>query len=590
MKFYKLAQYLEKLTDTSSRLSMTDILAELFKNSGEDVSKVVYLILGRVAPQYEPVEFNYSEKLIMRGIASITRIPVDKVGEAFKKAGDIGLLIDELSLPDRKPSLSVARVFEVLEKIAGTGGTNSQAIKESIYANLFRRVSNLELRFINKVLTGNLRLGLSTKTIFDGLALTTGNKGNRSVIEQAYGVRTDLGQIAEILNTSGINSLLSLKVEAGTPVAPKLVEREKNPEAIFKRISHSIVQPKLDGLRVHAHYSKNGFKNLYEKENAEMSLIAREKQTVKLFSRNLESLTDMFPDLVVAVDKLGNAIKAQSFVIDGEAIGIDTKTGKFLPFQETIKRRRKNDITSMSESHPVKLFAFDILELNGKDLLNEQNTKRVDILQKILLKGMSEKIVMTETSDVIKVEQIQELFDKYVAGGYEGIIVKAIDSLYKPGSRNFDWIKLKAGSTEGLLDNIDGVVLGYYVGAGVRTKFGIGAILIGTYDRDEQKFYSLAKVGTGFKDLEWPRIKQDLDELKVNSVPENVVIDESLKPDVIVTPKIIAEIQADMVTKSKVHGGYSLRFPRLKIFGRDKYAEDCTSMEEVKHLFELQSK
>lgn len=595
MKFIDFAKKLEQLEQTSSRLSMTDILAELLSNcsrEGDEIMQSVYLIQGRVAPQHEPIEFSFSEKLIIRAIVQEVNLSEEIVNTAFKKAGDIGSLVIELNLPERKPELSVSQVFERLNEIAVTSGTNSQTFKQKMYLDLFKKCSNLEMRFVNRVLTGNLRLGLSSKTILDALAQISGDKkNNRAVIEQAYGVRTDLGLIATLVIRHGIKALGGIKVEPGTPVAPKLVEREKNPQTVFERIGDSIVQPKLDGLRVHAHFKKAGFKHFVVKD--EVNMFEKEIDTVKLFSRNLESLTNMFPDLVDAINKIGEAIKADSFVIDGEAIGIDLKTGAFLPFQETIKRRRKNDISSMRESHPVKLFTFDILELNGQDLLGKPTRDRVEILRKLLEKAKNDTIMMTQSTYVNSADEIQSLFTKYVDQGYEGIIVKDVQSLYKPGTRNFDWIKLKAGSTEGLSDAIDGVVLGYYTGSGTRTKFGIGAILIGVYNKDDGKYYSLAKVGTGFKDADWATIKPVLDKLKVDQIPDNVIISASLKPDVIVTPKIVVEVEADMITKSKIHGGeegYSLRFPRLKIFGRDKDAEGATTVEEVKRMFELQGK
>ena len=595
MKFIEFVQKLEELEQTSSRLSMTDILAGLLQNcskKGDEIMQAVYLIQGRVAPQHEPIEFSFSEKLILRAIVQEVHISKEIVDKVFKKAGDIGSLIEELNLPERNSGLSISDVFEKLNLIAVTSGTNSQTFKEEIYRELFKKCSNLEVKYINRILTGNLRLGLSSKTVLDSLAQISGDKkNNRIIIENAYGVRTDLGLIATLVITKGIDSMKGINVEPGTPVAPKLVEREKNSTTIFERIPDSIVQPKLDGLRVHAHYKKSGFKKFVTKK--EIGFFEDKLETVKLFSRNLESLTDMFPDIVDAVNKLAGVVNAESFIIDGEAIGIDLKTGAFLPFQETIKRRRKNDISAMSESHPVKLFTFDILELNGKDLLLKRTDERVEILRKMLEKGKSDKIIMTESTYVKSAKEIQSLFEKYVGEGYEGIIVKDVKSEYKPGTRNFDWIKLKAGSTEGLSDAIDGVVLGYYAGAGTRTKFGIGAILIGIYNKKDSKFYSLAKVGTGFKDADWAMIKPVLDKLKVDSIPDNVIISDSLRPDVIVVPQIVVEVEADMITKSKIHGGaegYSLRFPRLKIFGRDKDAEGATTVEEVKRMFELQGK
>jgi DNA ligase-1 len=146
-------------------------------------------------------------------------------------------------------------------------------------------------------------------------------------------------------------------------------------------------------------------------------------------------------------------------------------------------------------------------------------------------------------------------------------------------------------------DSIDTVVLGYYLGAGQRTKFGIGAILVGVYDDKNDVFLSLAKVGTGMKDEDWPKIREATDKIRVNELPPNVLINELIMPDVLVRPEIVAVIEADSISISKMHNvdeisnvGFSLRFPRLKQFGRDKRPEDATTLEELKRLYELQGK
>jgi len=594
MRFNEFTQYLEKLEQTSSRLSMTDTLAELLLKCDREDNEIlcaIYLIQGRVAPQHEPIEFNYSEKLILRALTKATNNADEVVNKAFKKVGDIGLLVMELGIKKKSADKTIVNVFDKLLQIATIEGKSSQSFKQTEYLDIYNSSNEIELKYINRILTGNLRLGLSSKTILDALALITGDKKNRAVIERAYGVKTDLGLIAQLVITMGVEKLAKIRVESGIPVAPKLVEREKNAEEIFKRIPKSIVQPKLDGLRIHAHYRKAGFKKYVKSDD--MNLFQGQVENVKLFSRNLESLTKMFPDIVKAINELASKIDATSFILDGEAIGIDLKTGAFLPFQETIKRRRKNDISAMSHSHPVKLFAFDVLELNGEDLLLLPTQQRIETLQKMLSKGKSNTIVMTESTFVESASQIQSLFEKYVSEGYEGIVVKDVASFYKPGTRNFDWIKLKAASVEGYFESIDSVVLGYYYGSGSRTKFGIGAILIGNYSPEDDKYYSTAKVGTGFKDADWKNIKDSLDKLRVEKIPFQVVIADSLVPDVIVTPKIVVEVESDMVTKSKTHGGlggFSLRFPRLKQFDRDKSPTDCTTLKEIKRIFELQNK
>ena len=146
------------------------------------------------------------------------------------------------------------------------------------------------------------------------------------------------------------------------------------------------------------------------------------------------------------------------------------------------------------------------------------------------------------------------------------------------------------------------MVLGYYYGEGTRAKFGIGAILTGIYDSENDRFVSLAKIGTGFKDEDWAHIKATLEPLKIEKLPENMIIEKTLMPDVLVTPKIVVVIEADSISRSKIHGvstkakkadtkpieGLSLRFPRIKVFGRDKSPQDATTVAEMQRMFALQ--
>ncbi|MBW7954031.1 ATP-dependent DNA ligase, partial [Candidatus Dojkabacteria bacterium] len=301
-----------------------------------------------------------------------------------------------------------------------------------------------------------------------------------------------------------------------------------------------------------------------------------------IFSRKLESLTDMFPDITAAL----NALNVESIIIDSEAIAYDPASGEMLPFQETMRRKRKHDVSKIASEIPVRAHCFDILMLNGESKLDTPLTERLSLLEKILQSSAQEVLVMAESNSVESANQAEEIYSKYVEQKLEGVICKNKDSLYDPGTRNFDWIKLKASASAGISDTIDTVVLGYYFGKGSRAKFGIGALLIGVYDPDSDKFVSVSKLGTGFTDTDFLAIKKRLDQIVVQTIPVNVAIDKNLMPDVLVSPEVITVVEADSVSKSKLHGGesggYSLRFPRLKVFDRkDKSSKEVTTTLEL---------
>jgi DNA ligase-1 len=184
-----------------------------------------------------------------------------------------------------------------------------------------------------------------------------------------------------------------------------------------------------------------------------------------------------------------------------------------------------------------------------------------------------------------------------IAEGLEGIVVKRPDAIYQPGKRNFNWIKLKRQEEGHIEDTIDCVILGYYAGSGKRATFGIGAFLVGVFNKKEDRFETVAKVGTGLTDQEWIDLKKQCDAIKRMQKPSNVICVKELYPDVWVIPDIVCQIRADEITKSPTHAagkegnmlGLALRFPRLMGYRKDKGPEDATTVAELKTMFKHQS-
>jgi DNA ligase-1 len=366
MKFLKFVTYLQELETTRSRNDMVVILAKMYKEMDlEEVAKATYLIQGRVAPAFLPIEFSFSNKLIIKAMGSLMKDGVVMVQKEFKSLGDIGLVAEKIHT-NRSKGLGLSEVYTTLEKFPFLTGKNSQAEKAQRFIELGKSVGGLELKYITRILVGSLRLGLSIKTVLDGLSWAmSGSKENRDLVERGYGVRCDLGAIAEIaLGLDPLTKLKKIKTEAGVPVAAKLVEREKTLEDIIKRMSKCYVQPKYDGLRVQIHYSKKGFAKFLN--NHDITLFnetgdekADLSQHVRIFSRNFEDLTKMFPELALDLLKFN----VDSIILDGEAVGFDPQSNEFLAFQDTIKRKRKYDIVDTVEKFPVEVHVFDILEL-----------------------------------------------------------------------------------------------------------------------------------------------------------------------------------------------------------------------------------
>jgi len=572
MRFSKLVDYLAKLEATTKRLEMTSILGELFKEANEeDIAPIIYLTQERLGPAFEPIDFGIGEALAAEALAKASGKDKEAIKKLYKQHGDYGIVAEKL-LGDEAKKLTVAQVFERLKAIAATSGEGTVAQKTDLLADLLRKLSGREARYLLRIPLGRLRLGIGDPTVMEGLSWSqTGSKSLRPQIERAYNVCSDLGQVARVFKAEGVDALARIQVQVGNPVRMALAERAKNAEDIVTRLGKCAIESKFDGFRCQVH--KRG-------------------EEVHIFSRNLEETTTMFTDIVEGIRK---QIKAKTAILEGEALSYDPETGEFHPFQVTMQRKRKYDLEEMTLKFPLRLVAFDLLYLDGKDFTGQAYTKRHDTLASIIAPG--ERVQISEYLVTQDAKEIERYFMGAITSGLEGIMAKRLDSKYQAGARNFNWIKLKRSYQGHLSDTVDGVVVGYLRGRGMRARFGIGALLVAVYDDKADKFATIAKIGTGFSDTEWPQMRALLDKIAVEHKPARV--DAIMEPDVWVEPKYVIEMQADEITRSPIHTagksadepGYALRFPRVVGFIRtDRKAEDATTVKEIGKMFEKQGK
>lgn len=583
MTFSQLATYFERLEETSSRLSLIDILSELFKETKkETIDKVIYLMQGRVAPFYEPVEFGMAEKTVADALARAFGSTKEDVLKENATLGDMGLVAQALKskIKNEKSNISVEEVFHRLTAIANTGGDGSVDKKITLLQQLLSELDAVSAKHLTRIVLGNARLGIGDPTVLDGLSLAIlGDRTKRKLLEKAYNETSDLGLIAKTLCADGLEAVQKLTVTVGRPIRSELCERLPNPEKVLEKMSKDgegvHATPKYDGFRVQIH--KNGDK-------------------VEMFSRNLEDMSHMFPELIEGTRK---QIKAKTAILDTEALAYHAESEEFLPFQETTKRRRKHNISEVAKTLPLKAFVFDLLYVDGKPLLDKPLTERMKILKATIEEG--DILIPAPGKIVTDPKELQHMLDDSISKGLEGLVVKRIDSPYEAGGRNFNWVKLKRHSSGELHDTIDCVILGYIYGRGKRTAFGAGALLVGVYDKKNDAFVTVSKIGTGLTDDEWRSIKEKTHGHELDHKPARV--ESLIVPSVWVKPEIVIEVLADEITRSPIHTagavmhgdtkeqGYALRFPRLITFrDTDKKAEDATTVEELIKMFQQQGK
>jgi DNA ligase-1 len=584
---------LEALDKTSKRLKITDILADLIRDLETDEVEVgIFLSLGYLNPPYNQIKFNMADKMAVRVLELCYGVDKTEVEEMYSNLGDLGSVAMKLAAQHSRSTGthhdSVSALHNKLVTIAVDEGPGSQDRKVIALSDLLKELSPLSANYTIKIVLGTTRLGFTEQTVVDALSkIIGGDKSASRKIEEVYNIHPDVGFIAKTLKLYGIKGLDKISMETGIPVLSQKAQRLSDPEEILEKMNGPAwTEYKLDGTRVQLHLDRQ--KTNPDRELNQNSLFAFNKGSVmvKTFTRNLEENTYQFPDIVEsALDQ----IDATSAILDGEAIGFDPKTGRYIPFQDMMQRKRKHDVGEYAKQIPLRYIVFDILYLDGRDLTPMSLIERNKILTSAIKPGKVLEIANhLETADPA---ELWQFFETSKEKNLEGIMVKNPNSPYRAGAREFSWIKLKRSNTDILEDTVDCVVLGYYFGRGSRANFGIGGFLCGIWDPNVQIFTTLTKVGTGLRDEEWIELKKRCDKLKVKEAPKNVTFPKILTPDVWVEPQIVVELGGDEISVSQNHtSGYALRFPRLITFRDDKSATDTTSPKEILALHKSQRK
>src|SRR3989442_1457558 len=312
MKFAELAANLDLMEATSKRNALVRLLSDVYGASTVDeLEPITYLIQGRLTPFFEPVEIGLGERLLMTAIAAAYGAPKEEVTKLNRQTGDLGVTAQSLAPASKRKSPSVVDVHKRLSQIAAASGDGSQQQKLDGFTGLLSDLDPISAKHLVRITLGKMRLGIGDPTVLDALSFAKkGDRSLRPILEGAYNRTSDLGLIARTLWKSGEAGLEALKVSVGKPLRCQLAERLPNPEAVIKKLGLVGVQPQYDGFRVQIH--KDG-------------------KAVSIFSRNLETMTPMFPELVAATKDLAMKI----VILDREAIAYNPELEEYVPFQET---------------------------------------------------------------------------------------------------------------------------------------------------------------------------------------------------------------------------------------------------------------
>jgi DNA ligase-1 len=567
MQYSILSQYYEKLESVSSKLKKTEILAELFtKVSTDDLPKVVLLVQGIVYPKFTQMELGIATQMIIRAISKATGFKSEEIEKKFAKIGDLGLVAEDC-LKSRKQTfllkkkeLTVDNVFENLKKLATIVGAGSQEKKLSLIAELIVSVKPKEARYIIRTILEELRVGTAEGLIRDAIvkAFLINEKSSKEdkenatkAVENAWSLTNDYGEVAELAKTKGIKGLQKVVVRSGKPIQVMLGIAAEKIEDVVKEFGEVIAEYKYDGMRV---------------------VIEKRGNHLWLFTRRQEDVKNQFPDIVELAKK---CLKADEYIVEGEALGIDTKTGYPLPFQILGQRvHRKYDIEKMVKEIPIQVNLFDALYINGKSLFDKPLIERRMELEKIL-DPMKDKFQMAKSVITNDAKKLQKFYEEAIKERQEGLMLKVPNAPYVFGRHVGQMYKIK-----GIMENLDLVIISATWGEGARAKW-LTSYELACRDPNTGKFLSCGFMSTGLSEEEYEMITKEL---------KKIIVTEKGKT-VTVKPKIVLEVAYQEIQKSpNYESGFGLRFPRFVRFRFEKGSEEVDTIERVKKLYTSQGR
>lgn len=606
VEFEVLAEAFRKIEGTPKRLESTQLVLDLLRSLPSSlVDKAVLMLQGKLYPDFVGVELGVAEKLTVKAVARTYGAEEAEVEALRKKHGDLGLAAEAIAARRRQRTMStapltIAGVYQAFEKIAKAQGAGSQDAKISGVSGLLAAASPLSARYLVRLATGKLRLGVADQTVVEALGalLAGGTAGSvteldeadrarrdeaKAAAQRALDVTSDLGAVAQAALDGGLSALKRLRLKLGVPLRPMLSERAGTlEEALARMPGRAFVEYKYDGLRMQVHLSSK----------------------TELFSRRLERLTAQFPDVLATLPK---AFPGHSVIVEGELVAVDAKTGGFRPFQDLSQRRGRKyglggeqglegDARDVTKEIPVKLFLFDLLWADGDDYTERPLEERRAQLEKLL--KPSKGVALGDEHEMRTVKQVEDYFQQVSLQGAEGIMIKNPESAYQAGSRGYSWIKFKADYDASMADTFDLVPVGAYWGQGRRGGW-YGALLLACANEETGRFESLCRLATGFDDATLAGLEKRFAPHVVKAKPKDV--ESTLEPDVWLSPEVVLEVQGAELTLSPNHrcawdvlkpdAGLSVRFPRFTGRWRDdKKPAQATTTREIVKMFQAHRK
>ncbi|MBU0906562.1 MAG: ATP-dependent DNA ligase [Nanoarchaeota archaeon] len=556
MQYSDFVEVYEGLFATTKRLEKETILAEFLKKlAKEGEPEWIYLLRGKVTPDYDDRILGLSDKLAMKAIGKTFGIKDEEIAKRYRKIGDIGELAEEFAGKKKQTSLfakklTVEKVFSNLRKVMGIEGKGAVSGKIALISELLGQAEGKEAKYIVRTLVGQLRVGVADATVRDAIseALFPDEKQEMSKkLEIAYDMANDFAVVFEAAS-KGKGALGKIDIVLGRPMNIMLPVKVTEIGEAFRICGKpAAIEHKYDGFRV---------------------VINKVGNDIKLFTRRLENVTNQFPDVVQTIKKY---VKAHEVILDSEVVGYDPKTKKQRPFEAISQRiKRKYDIEKLEKELPVEENVFDVIYYDGKSLMQEPFVKRRKVLEKLIphekWKIRPSMQIVTDSEEVA-----MKFYHEALKSGEEGIMIKTLDAPYQQGRRVGYIVKMKPAAND-----LDLVITGAEYGSGKRGGM-LTSYIVACQQNGE--YLDVGKVSSGLKELEQEE-GTTYDEMTKLLKP--LIVSEKGKA-VKVKPKIVVSVTYQNIQGSPSYdSGFAMRFPRITQYRPDYHLKDIATLDDIK--------
>ena len=545
MSFAELCQRVEGV---SGSLEKVVLVAAFLKNLDDDELAVASgFIMGDLFSPSLDLVMGVGPSILYEAMARACGCSTERISDMLRATGDPGL-VASAAVDKKKPigfaafikdePLSIKEVYQRLVAVARASGKGSQDAKVKNLQYLFSQATPLEAQYIARLAIEDMRIGIGEGGVRDAIAQAFSQDASK--VERAYNLTNDIGLVAV---NARKGTLADLNVLINHPIKMMLAQVGEGISASMQELGSAAIEWKYDGARVQIH--KDG-------------------KRVRIFSRRLEDVTRSLPEIV----RLAQEVRADKAILDGEVVAIG-KDSRPLAFQEILKRfRRKYNVEKQAKETPLHLFLFDLIYLDGQSTVDLPLTRRRELLE-----GIADPSILADQVISDSVQRAEEIYHQALEKGHEGLILKNSMSVYAPGKRGKNWLKIKP-----VMETLDLAVIGAKWGEGRRASF-LGSYRLACLDEATSKLQDIGWVATGLTDEALAELTELFREL--------ILVQNGMEVEL--KPAVIFEVAYEEIQKSQSYSsGYALRFPRLVRVRDDKSLEEADSLERVESLYRVQ--